>query len=70
VRRSCDNCRFVRGRQPFAEIPQGWCHRYPPLLHDDGTSSSYPPVALAGGCGEHRWSIAGIFRLFFRESAS
>lgn len=65
----CDNCRFVRGRQPEASIPQGWCHRGPPQVFkvaNEPLNSSQRPVSLMSWCGEHRWSLAGFFRLFKR----
>jgi hypothetical protein len=61
---SCDNCRFVRDRNPRASIPDGWCHRMPPALLPDGRSM-HRMVALVSWCGEHQWSLGGIWRLFF-----
>lgn len=72
---SCDNCRFVTSRQEFhAPLPpdappgtlpmlvrQGWCRRAPPTAFTP-VQSSATPVSLGEWCGEHRWSIAGLFR--------
>ena len=62
---ACDNCRFLRGRNTAAQIPEGYCHRLPPAMLPTGFAT-HRPVALVGWCGEHRWSLAGIVRALFR----
>lgn len=67
--RSCNSCQFVRDRQVFKQgsdptvtIRQGWCHRAPPAVINDGRSSAFPGVNLDNDCGEHRYSLGGFFR--------